>query len=674
MGSDLKIYSVTRALTLAGLCILGATFSLLTAVAQAGFTDGALVASASPFASGDGRSEDVSLSQDASWAVFATRALNLFDDPDPVGEYRTGGVFRKDLRDGSPRAPLAIVAGGSVRHEQTGDLIFCGAERSRPAVGASGRFVAFSTEQPLVVEDTNLNPDVYVRDMDIGPDTPGAYQLVSARDGSDLPATYASSGAGATGCRAGSALPLGGRAISADGRRILFSVTQAADLLNHPDALAPAFQLYVRDLDTKRTSLVTVDRTVGGPVGPAASPRMPTGSISADGTTVAWLGVNAPQQTRFISGEFVDDSQQFYMWRRIADGASARTRRITGMVDLDDPACNPSVATVDTGAPMATGPCYGPLTAPEENSPTCPIPAPPSLSGDGYRVAFTVCADLRPSPQLASSPSYDAFVTDMSSGATRKSATTELTSAPGGELADTNRSITGVAISGDGNRIALASHRSVFVRALPKPIGRMPVNGRHQNVFLIDLAAGTLELVTRGLAGADANGSADSAISLSTDGARVGFASDASNLFGGDARGQKDVFTALRLPDPIPSPPLLRQVDKTEPLPPLAGTGKLRLRILSKKLRRGHLILRVRVPAAGRLSATGKQLKRASRRAVRAQDITLKLRAAGSLAKRIIRGSRVAMRVRLRFAGQAAPPLETRVSIAFKPTRAKTRR
>src|SRR6202035_3517418 len=94
----------------------------------------------------------------------------------------------------------------------------------------------------------------------------------------------------------------------------------------------PALQVAVRYLDSKETKLVSVNRETGGPVSgtesgatygavfnvtggthvferPAAygqyegDPPPPGASISADGSTVAWMGANIGQQAALLAGK-----------------------------------------------------------------------------------------------------------------------------------------------------------------------------------------------------------------------------------------------------------------------------------------------------------------------------------------------------------------------------------
>src|SRR5262249_53203407 len=127
----------------------------------------------------------VTISEDGRFTAFQTTSRNLFeaDDVDPPGQLRQGGIFRKDLATGG----LEVVAYGDLRSSTTTRLTR-GARN--PSRSSDGRSVAFSTAFKLVPADTNSNVDVYVRDMNVPIADPGAYELISAKDGGDVPAAY----------------------------------------------------------------------------------------------------------------------------------------------------------------------------------------------------------------------------------------------------------------------------------------------------------------------------------------------------------------------------------------------------------------------------------------------------------------------------------------------------
>ena len=94
-----------------------------------------------------------------------------------------GGIFRRDLTTGA----LELVAAGDLRSESDPDSVLVRGAQN-PTLSGDGRYVAFSTGAQLVPADTNGNVDVYLRDMTRAMTAPGAYELVSARDGGDVAA------------------------------------------------------------------------------------------------------------------------------------------------------------------------------------------------------------------------------------------------------------------------------------------------------------------------------------------------------------------------------------------------------------------------------------------------------------------------------------------------------
>jgi hypothetical protein len=87
----------------------------------------------------------VAISGDGRYVAFHTRARNFFadHDPDPPGRYRQGGIFRRDLQSGA----LELVAHGDVREEQGDAPVARGT--ANPSLSTDGRYVAFSTAEPL---------------------------------------------------------------------------------------------------------------------------------------------------------------------------------------------------------------------------------------------------------------------------------------------------------------------------------------------------------------------------------------------------------------------------------------------------------------------------------------------------------------------------------------------
>lgn len=533
---------------------------------------------------GDDTTLYAAISDDARYVAFQTRARNFFrdDDPDPPGQYRQGGIFRFDLQ----TRGLELVADGDVFDEGTNALASRGAQN--PSVSANGRFVAFSTAQQLVPSDTNGNVDVYVRDTEVPIGAPGAFDLVSARDGGDVPGSYVAAERPNPGLDRGSEVTRG-EAISADGDRVAFRTVVASDLAG-PDT--PPGQVFVRNRATDSTTLVTRAREGGGPAGGAVGPAV----LSGDGSTVAWTGGNAARQTRLLGGENPNDSLLYYLWRRVADGPTASTRRITGAADIDDPACPPGASIVDDST--ATGPCYGPLGQ-QEGIPANISGQAPVLSADGQRIAFLTAST--PRGPFASGTGLDLYATVMTPGVSRKQGTIELTREGGS--GDTSAGIQSVSISADGRFIALTTPRTRFVLPVLRFTGDPRATSGASELYVIDLPARTIERAVRARDGGDASGDTANNPSLSADAARIAFTSLAGNLFFGDGNSRADAFVVSRQAETGEAPPLPPLVEDLGVLVDEGGSGGPRLGVRARSLRDGRVELTVRVPGAGELKS-----------------------------------------------------------------------
>lgn len=581
---------------LAGLLLAGACFGAEPPDARAAYANGAEIVSASTARQeqGDDVTESAAVSRDGRFVAFRTRASNFFadDDPDPPGQFRVGGVFRRDLQTGR----LELVADGDFRDEEPpNDLLLRGA--GNPSINGDGRFVVFATTQRLVAQDTNTNLDVYVRDMTVPIRSAGAFDLVSARDGGDVPASYEPAATAREGGDLGSDVSPG-TAISDDGQRVVFRSVAKSDLPARAAADAEGFQVLHRDRVTNRTTLVTHVRATGEPAGGAFGPA----GISGDGSTVIWTGRNAPAQTRFIRGESVDELAFYYLWRRVDDGAAAAARRITGAVDPDDPACTEAEPVVQDET--VTGPCYGPLTRPERSGSDI-LSLLPVMSANGRRVAFVTGAGPRPNPNTQ--PNLDLYLTDMSPGVSRKAGTVELTRDGTAGDRSQSASIDALAMTGDGSRLVVGTARTRFVLPALQLIGR-PAADDFREVYAIDLEQRTIERATRSLDGGEIDGDVSAALSVSDDASRIVFTSAASNFFFGDANDRRDAFALRLAPDtpaetPPPPPPPPPDDGGGDPDPP-PQEAELSLRVASR--RDGAVLVVARVPAAGRLALSAR--------------------------------------------------------------------
>ncbi len=570
------------------------------------------------------------------------------------------GVWRRDLATGA----VEQVAGG---------------DAELPSISASGRYISFTTTEPLDEEnDTSSAPDVYVRDME-KPDQPCpkhweesersseecAFTLVSAVNGSAAGLTYEyTTGSSSTRFEEEhyGSLASGRSALSASGREVAF-VTSAASNLAGPHT--PALQVAVRNLETLETRLVSVrSGTSDEPVStlegeddygavftglagkaPAFNPPPSYGeygatpplgaSLSADGSTVAWMGEDIGQQVALLPGETRSPSYTEPLWRRIAPGSETPTRPITGGPDPANPACQASGETVLPGEASLADPCQGPFATPEGNIPSGIWTGgygelQPRLSADGYTVAFTAQAPLvalgndfgadpfgRPS---------DLYVANMHEGLTRDQALIPLTELASAKKEDvtTDGPIVDFDISPGGDQVAFTTQRTQFPLGSPAYISAPAAEAGMSELFDVDLADDTLTRVTQGYEGGpsehphlaiatgrDVYTSGDGALSpsFSDDGTELAFSSTASNLVYGDGNTPpaglseghfdgSDAFVVSRILFPAtPTPQYVSVPPETTPTP----VWNLGVTALSRA--NGSVLLYVQAPGAGTLRA-----------------------------------------------------------------------
>ena len=551
------------------------------------------------------------------------------------------GVYRKDLQSGS----IQLVAGGSIFSSEAQAV-----DAYAPSISADGRYVSFTTATALV-KAAHPGSNVYVRDMAIDPDENGRcseaqeaggqcpYELASALDGETEGLTYAQTesermiGANAS----------GRISLSANGREVAFVIRGASDLTSRdPEQLStPGLQVVVRNLKTRETVLVSAEREAAsgqmtsrpvaggavtsviefGPFGPS-EPR-PGAALSADGSTVAWLGARIPEQVPTLSDErevieghegTADSRYDEPLWRRIEDGPGAPTRRIVGGGDPLAPGCPPD-------GTLAIAACRGPFPAidseikedQETNTGWLGIDrydGTPQLSADGLTVALI--GDPGGTPNV--------FVADMHEGLDRAQALRQLTSAvpvservnPGTEpqYVASSGDIYEVAISPSGEKIAFTTERQQFPLAPPTFTESPPSQVGVQELYEIDLAHESLVRVTHGPgegASLEANPSSTTTNGAATpsfaeDGLTLAFADTASNLVAGDANHASDVFTVVE--NHVPETPGPVEIGAVAAGPGEEIRPQWRLSVVPEVSRDGLVTLAVGVPGGGRLSAT----------------------------------------------------------------------
>jgi Tol biopolymer transport system component len=546
---------------------------------------------------GDDSTVFAAISADGRYVAIQTRARNFFadDDPDPPGRYRAGGIFRFDLQTDA----LEKVADGDLFDEASNVFLRRGA--SNPSISADGRFIAFATAEPILPADVNDNSDVYVRDMAIPIGAPGAFDLVSVRDGGDAAASYGSPSFPFPGSEPGAEVS-GGAAISADGQKVVFHTEVATDLPASDSVDVPPGQVLLRDREANTTTLVSALRDQGS----GAMTGQPAGgavgaTISADGTTVSWTGENAPAQTRFLGGENPVSNVLYYLWRRVADGPMAPTRRVTGIADPDDPACPADEVTFFSQTGM--GPCFGPLTS-QESARADISSQLPALSGDGYTVAFLTGEGPRPNPNTG--PGLDLYVTDMTPGLTRKATTVELTRETVGNQTDTGPPLSSISMSAGGRYLVATTVRTRFALPALQLLGEPRSVPGPRELYVVDLQRRTLERVTHSLSGGDINASVLDGPTISADGERIAFSSFASNLFFGDANQRSDAFVSTLQPEPEGGP-LGQGSGSGDPSASIElDRGGPAIGVRARSMSGGEVLLLVSVPAAGGVKAVAR--------------------------------------------------------------------
>jgi hypothetical protein len=617
------------------------------------------------------------------------------------------GVYREDLATGALEPVIEGAGAGAPSISAEGRYVSFTSDEE-PEVQPAARKPAPSGCTSVYVRDMAV-PDVQTQAsagiVERAPfDSPGAYTLASAGDGGTGSLAYAKPKAEGEQC--GAATAAGVSLSAGEGRpvKVVFTILGASDLSapskpavspSEPSGPCPAppyancptppGQVVVRNLETQTTTLVSVTAaSLGGTPQPVAGGAalagvtasgvviLPDGAhvhlpvaassaaISADGSTVAWMGTNVAEQVPVAqplpTAEYVNGYAE-PLWRRIEEGAATPTRRVLAGEDPSAPDCPPAcaggldlgwdmqdlVATEDTSEAPAYG-SYVSLANSQlgfraDNGFSTSLDAvTPKLSENGMEVAL-----LSTQPNYGEDPDFgllsqtkpppaNAFVVNMTPGLTRAQAITRLTA--WGSVNFTNPrldgSIESIAISPDGSRVAFVTRRIAFPLAPPALITPPLSQSASTQLYEANLQAGTLALVTEGYNEEPANGEVFSA-SLSGDGLRVALASGAGNL----AYGVVDQGSAVFVTNEIDSP----SVAGLQSITPLPGEPALTPQWkLSATVRPapggGALLLDVSVPGAGVLDANASAAVPGATRSSRARPHGRRRERAGSRGRR----------------------------------------
>jgi Tol biopolymer transport system component len=325
-----------------------------------------------------------------------------------------------------------------------------------PSISADGRFVAFvSNASNLVPGDTNFDQDIFVRDLSTNTTTRVSVDSAGnqANDNSTKPS------------------------ISADGRFVAF-VSDATNLV--PGDTNAGTDIFVRNLLTNTTTRVSVD-SVGNQGNGRLSLDFLVPSISADGRFVAF----ASRASNLVPGD-----TNLYQDIFVRDLLTNTTTRVS----------------VDSAGNQANGFSFD-----------------PSISSNGRFVVFQSSA-----PNLVlggTNDSAEIFMRDLSTNTTTR-VSVDSAGNPGNDFSSDP------SISGDGRFVAFASNASNLVPG---------DTNASQDIFVRDLSTNTTTRVSVDSAGNQANGNS-SKPSISADGRFVAFESRSSNLVPGDTNTNSDIF------------------------------------------------------------------------------------------------------------------------------------
>ncbi|HXC46212.1 MAG TPA: hypothetical protein VNU24_06360, partial [Solirubrobacteraceae bacterium] len=513
-----------------------------------------------------------------------------------------------------------------------------------------------------------------------------------------------------------------GVAISADGSRVAFTVLGQSNLTTAPksEPQTPARQVAVRDLQAKTTTLVSATPegkpTPGGgaypslesePVGSAIQfsvagdqPTASSAAISADGSTVAWEGTNVPEQvpsatdvTAGMAGLGGPGKEVEPLWRRVADGAEAPTRRLLAGAGLNFYFIGGTVLG-NTGAVLG-----GAFTTDTERE-----FVPPVLSENGSTVATLANAptpageqDYLDNPlRIANGtfvPPTDVYVVHVAADLDVPISVQALTATPSFSMGNVRSTgVEGLAISPDGLRVAFNTIRTRFALSTPLLTTPPTEEGDYAYTYEVNLALDSMQRVTSTFDGGPPLGEPQ-LLSFSGEDSSLALASAASNLFYGDGTpGVSQVYLVREVQtSPSVSEPL------TSPGPSIALPQPLWL--LSARAQAqpdGSVLVYAAVPGAGRLTvdagaqvsvggSRGRKQPALERRtiaqtgssAVGPSDLRVRLRAGSRYSARVSAKTGLYCVLRIAFAAQGHTTLVREIPVTLrrvKPASRKARR
>ncbi|HEV2798884.1 MAG TPA: Calx-beta domain-containing protein [Pyrinomonadaceae bacterium] len=385
-----------------------------------------------------GDSGDYRISADGRYIVFSSDASDIVPNDTNVWP----DVFVRDMATGVTRLVSVTQTGVSGNHSSWGAII-----------SGNGRYVLFNSfASDFILSDTNGTADVYVRDLQT--DTT---RLVS-RDRTNTKSGFGYSLA---------------HAITPDGRYVLF-YSAATDLVSVPGTEPPGYSVFVRDLQTGTTRLVSINKEGTAWINRNANPVV----ITPDGRYVTFTSA----ATDITNDDPTDQNDVF-----VRDMQTDTTRLV-------------SVATTGTSGDSSS-----------EGG---------TMSDNGRYIFFTSRAsNLTTTPDTNSDADY--FVRDTQAGTTTLISVNKAGTASGRNTQNPNGFFSSLAVTPDGRHIAFTSQADDLVDN--------DQNGSNDDVFVRDLQTSMTRLVSVGLLGRSGNFGGRNP-SISADGRYVAFESLATDL------------------------------------------------------------------------------------------------------------------------------------------------
>ena len=427
-----------------------------------------------------GPGQDTAISGDATTVAFNTHDDDYSTDDDDGFQQ----VFlRRRATHSNPNSTeyVSRPTGNGAFHG-TGDL---GSDTggSNRAASWDGRYVAFrSVNDSLVDTATFPQADTNASHVFRRDSSDGTtVQVDLGPETADNPDEPARS--------AGAGMP----SITADGSRVAFS-SQSFDLVPSGFPGSSNIQAYARDLDSGITQLLS--RADGGAGAPSTT-LCQQPAISGDGSHAAFICNDGADLDPAVGGGFAAGRKEIYL-REIATGATSYVHQAD---DESAPSADPPLGS---GNPVL------------------------SLDWDGSHLAFASAATNLTGDAGENGTDEDVFVRDFEAGTTTLASRADGVAGPVGDNDSASPSL-----DGDGNRVAFHSRS-----------GNLGADAdTDSDVFVRDLSAAETMYASDGTGAQNSDGGSYGP-SLSEEGTRVSFASDATNLIAGnaDTNAVTDIF------------------------------------------------------------------------------------------------------------------------------------